>query len=207
MANESDERPVADARNGGIVDDLGKSTGGNTESASGPRDPAAVIGNGDEPVKRGRGRPRKDAGTSGGGSGARATDAGRKESTKASVGVDIDGLAMQIVVLHAVLSKVAKAPELAISMEDARALAKSIKEMLKHYSVNVSAKQLAMYQLLGTAAMVYGPRAFAIASRKGKEREAQREAMRRNQSVTVQSGLQNNHDADPVQPSGAFRYN
>jgi hypothetical protein len=121
--------------------------------------------------------------------------------------VDVDGLAMQLVVMHAVLAKALKAPELAVDMDGARTLAKGIKGMMAQYSVNISPKMLAFYQLMGACAVVYGPRLFLIADRKSKERAAIDEARKRGAQVTVQNGFPNPlDDGTPPPAQGVFKY-
>jgi len=64
---------------------------------------------------------------------------------------------------------VLKSPELALEKGEADALAQAISEVEKHYSVSLSPETRAWLGLAGTAAMIYGPRAYMIQKRRRAE--------------------------------------
>jgi len=66
---------------------------------------------------------------------------------------------------------VLKSPELALEKGEADALAQAISEVEKFYSVSLSPETRAWLGLAGTAAMIYGPRAYMIQKRRRSERQ------------------------------------
>jgi hypothetical protein len=85
------------------------------------------------------------------------------------VAVDVDLFASQLMGAHLIAATLFKAPELGITEAEAKQLAKAIKSLMAQYSINVSAKSVALMQFVGTASAVYAPRMIFIAKRKSAE--------------------------------------
>lgn len=71
---------------------------------------------------------------------------------------------------HAILACVVK--EFELTEEEARKLSDASKEVAKHYSIGLTDKQLAWFNLTLVAGNLYGPRVIAFGIRKGSERRA-----------------------------------
>lgn len=114
---------------------------------------------------------------------------------------------MQLIAGHAIAAKVMRAPELMIGPDEAKTLAKAVKQILAQYPVNISPKAMAFYQLLAAASVVYVPRLIAIAGRKTKEANAKKERQNMMPVVNPQGdGIPGAFDAPPP-PSGSMKYN
>lgn len=75
---------------------------------------------------------------------------------------DLSSAAGQLQALHMMLAVITKIPEFQISSEESFALAKSLAEVQKEFGFVISGKTAALVGLMGTAAMVYVPRAPLI---------------------------------------------
>lgn len=63
-------------------------------------------------------------------------------------------------------------PELALSPEEANSIATAVVEVQKHYPLDIDPKMVAWGQLAMALAMVYGPKAYNIYSKKkGAEKQ------------------------------------
>lgn len=107
---------------------------------------------------------------------------------------DVGALANQLVGIHTVAAMATGVQEIAISDKEGLALANGIIAVCEEYGLSISGKTGAALQLLGAAAMIYGPRVFAVKMRMDKQaaqRKAQQEAntfeMGPNGSVNVPS--------------------
>lgn len=137
--------------------------------------PAAPEVTDEKPPQRRRGRPRKNpelttesVGASSGGS------AGRRPGRTSKAQQDkITDLAHQLVGVHTIVAMVTGIPEMAIQPQEAESLARGITAVCDEYGLSVDGKTGAALQLVAAAAMVYGPRAYAIYAR-GKATEKAR---------------------------------
>lgn len=199
MASGTDNAGVNDSRDGGIVDGDSDGANGNLAPDNGAADPAAGIA-----PKRGRGRPRKsDTGTLNGNAERNARSTGTPKAAQ----LDLDSLAMQLIAGHAIAAKLMKAPELMIGQDEAKSLAKAIKQILAQYPVNISPKAMAFYQLMAAASVIYVPRMVGIAARKAKEASAKKQAQNMMPVITPQgNGVPGAFD-NPPPPTGNMKYN
>lgn len=201
MADANVDGLVSDARSGGIVDDAEPNAAGSGTASVDGADPSDGI-----PLKRGRGRPRKDGGA--GSSGNPAGDGGRKEGPRASgpKALDVDLFAQQLMGMHLIAAKLLRAPELIIGPDEAKNLAKAVQNLMKHYSINVSPKTVALMQLAGVAAAVYAPRAIMIANRKGKEAQHKKQAQNPMSGFTPSPDPVPGAFDQPPPPQGTMTY-
>lgn len=135
---------------------------------------------GSEPVRRKRGRPRKD-GTSGApvspavsipqGSDTPKAKPGRKPKKVSISDADKTALGKQIVGLHLIASMTFGIPELVIQEQEGELLASAIVNVAEEYGLSLAGKTGAAIQLVGTAAMIYLPRYFAMQTRVNKKNE------------------------------------
>ena len=77
-------------------------------------------------------------------------------------GVDTKALAKQLEFFHAIAARVTKFDDLQIDSEEAEMLADSIATLMREYDVTMSGKTAALLGMLGSAAIVYGPRYMMI---------------------------------------------
>lgn len=123
------------------------------------------------PVKRGRGRPRKDASAAAGPtketpSGTPPKRGRPPKSDKKVYSVDeIALMGKQLVGLHIMVAQISGMGELAIGDQEGFLLAQSIVNVADQYDLAIDGKTGAALQLAMTAAMIYGPRALAIRAR------------------------------------------
>jgi hypothetical protein len=123
------------------------------------------------------------------------------------VGVDVDALAVQLLMAHAMAAKILKVPELVIQEPEAKSLARALKQIAAQYQVNVSPRAMAFYQLLTAASLVYGPRLFMVAGRKAQQAKAQQQARQAMPVITPQgNGVPGAFDEAPP-PAGSMKYN
>jgi hypothetical protein len=123
------------------------------------------------------------------------------------LGLDVESLAVQLQLGHAVFASFSRTPEFNITPDEARTLAKALKQMAAQYQVNISPKAMAFYQLLGALAAIHGPRVFAVGMR--KKREAAAEHAKRHAMPTINpqgSPTPGAFDAPPP-PAGSMKYN
>lgn len=114
------------------------------------------------PKSRGRGRPP--------GSGTKST----AEKPKKSAGKkaeDIDAFAKQLQGIHVMIAMVSGVKEMAIDAQEAKMLANGINAVAEEYGLEMDGKTGAAFQLLGAAALIYGPRALAVNARVRKEKK------------------------------------
>lgn len=116
------------------------------------------------PVKRKRGRPPKNAPQleTLGATGAQTEAPKKRQKTSAD---KMAGFARQIQGLHQLTAMVTGVPEIMLSDAESQALAESVINMADQYDLAIDGKTGAALQLLGTAAMIYGPRFFAFKGR------------------------------------------
>lgn len=126
------------------------------------------------PVRRARGRPRKDGSTAP----TKETPSGSaprrgrppKSGTKKVYSVDeITLLGKQLVGIHAMASMMTQIPEAAISDPEGLMMAQSIVNLADQYDLELDGKTGAAIQLLATAAMIYAPRVIAVKRRMAAE--------------------------------------
>lgn len=134
------------------------------------------------PVKRGRGRPRKDGSN---------TAPGPKKS-KARVAQDTEELGTQIVGLHKLAALVTGLPELEISPIEGQMLAGGINAVCQEYGLSLSGKTGAMVQLIGAMGVVYMPRLVVIKKRMDAEKARADENRTVDMPVTVAAGQPEN---------------
>lgn len=138
---------------------------------------------GSEPVRRKRGRPRKDATNVGApvppnitpvpeGSDKPKNKPGRKPKKVVVTEAEKTALGKQIVGLHLIASMTFGIPELVIQETEGEMLASAIVNVAEEYGLSLGGKTGAAIQLVGTAAMIYLPRYFAMQSRVSKKTEA-----------------------------------
>lgn len=131
---------------------------------------------GSEPVRRrGPGRPRKDASASApvsptvtpipAGSDKPRAKPGRKPKKRAITDDEKTALGKQIVGLHLIASVTFGIPELAIQPQEGELMASAIVNVAEEYGLSLGGKTGAAIQLIGTAAMIYMPRYFAMQQR------------------------------------------
>lgn len=107
----------------------------------------------------------------------RRNDIGRKRGPRkggASPVLEIDGVSAVLVSAHAMLAGLTSTTELRLEKAEADHLAKGIAGVAAFYDTVISPKTMAWINLSQVAAMVYGPRLFAINARRTQERAARR---------------------------------
>jgi hypothetical protein len=125
---------------------------------------APKVESGDAPtIKRGRGRPRKDAAATPINPDAAAEEKPNRRRSKKSF--DRELFAKQIMGAHFAAATFLSAPEMIIQSDEALALADSMANMAACYEIQISEKASALLTLAGTMAMIYVPRIIAIKSR------------------------------------------
>lgn len=73
--------------------------------------------------------------------------------------------------LHVALAVRTNTPELVVEEAEAKALAKSAQNVMRHYDVAPNQVVLDWIAFAGCLGSIYGTRAFAIAARRARERE------------------------------------
>lgn len=66
-----------------------------------------------------------------------------------------------------------RSPRLAVTLDEARALAKASKEVLSHYKINPNPKVMAWIQFAGVAGVIYGKRLIDALADRAKQKAAQ----------------------------------
>lgn len=149
-----------------------------TPTKSGDSEASANIGS--EPVKRrGPGRPRKDGGSTApvspveipAGSAQPKGKPGRKPKKTVMDAAARSSLGKQIVGLHMVSAMAFSIPELVITEQEGELLANAIAAVSEEYGLSLTGKTGAALQLVGTGAMIYLPRFFAMQKRVNAARE------------------------------------
>lgn len=136
---------------------------------------------GSEPVRRKRGRPRKDANAGAPiapgttpipeGSDKPRNKPGRKPKKVIITDAEKTALGKQLVGLHIIASMAFGIPELVIQENEGELLASAIVNVAEEYGLSMGGKTGAAIQLVGTAAMIYLPRYFAMQKRVTKKDE------------------------------------
>lgn len=120
-----------------------------------------------EPPKKRRGRPPKNpnmtAESPGAAPKAAQTKPGKRGPKMSQEQMGI--LARQLSGLHMAAAMVTKIGELRIGDDEAKMLASGIADVCEEYGLSLDGKTGAAVTLLGTAAMIYVPRFFAIQAR------------------------------------------
>lgn len=125
---------------------------------------APEVESGEAPrIKRGRGRPRKEASVTPLNPDAAAEEKPNRRRTKKSF--DRELFAKQIMGAHFAAATFLNAPEMIIQSDEALALADSMSNMAACYEIQISERASALLTLAGTMAMIYVPRIIAIKSR------------------------------------------
>lgn len=152
--------------------------------------PLAMNTQGDEPpVKRGPGRPPKNAGA------AKDADAllfnaigdkdkpadgkakpGRPKGTGTKKSMDPVGLAKQLVGIHQLAAMFTGMGELQLNPDEASGLADAVVNVCAEYDLNIDGKTGAAVQLFAACAMIYAPRVMAIKYRLAQEAAANEQA-------------------------------
>lgn len=101
------------------------------------------------------------------------SDKGKKRGprNKAEVQAYISSLGSVLYLIHSTLSEVTRTPELELSEDEAKNVAKAAEELASQYEIVASEKQKAWFQFLTVCGAVYGTRAIAIAKRKSNEKK------------------------------------
>lgn len=123
-----------------------------------------------EPVKRGRGRPRKsddgnstsDGNKSGKSASARNTTRTNNSAKKASTVVNTDGLAFAIGIIGNFIAARSKMEALALDEDEQKQIAEATGNVLKLYEIPVSEKTAAWSGLAMTLGTIYGGKIAAI---------------------------------------------
>lgn len=90
----------------------------------------------------------------------------KDDSSASSVSVNVDGISAILLSLHAMASSYFKMPELAIDERESKAIADATANVLRFYPIAASAKTLAIANLAMVCSAVYGPRVYAVMTRK-----------------------------------------
>lgn len=116
--------------------------------------PADIIdgGSGDGTPRKRRGRP----------PGSRNRTYAAEEKTPSNLIANLESILLSI---HFMGAALLKTPELELSEVEAKKLSDALKNVAKHYTVNLDPKKLALVELSTTMVGVYGPRAIAIYKR------------------------------------------
>ncbi len=181
--------------------DAGGADGGG-RGDSGDRSPGIGDSDGDGGgrIKRGRGRPRKyvagddlvgrsarigdtdhgsggdDGGNHGSAGGAkpRKSKPGKRDKKAASIQARIESTAQLLYMSHGGLGMMTGAPEIGLSEQEARALAKAIVECADAWGFEplTDPRIITAFALVGTAGAIYVPRAMTVVARKRASRVA-----------------------------------
>lgn len=171
-----------------------------TEIPSGDTDPTGE----QTPPKRKRGRPSNaekaldDALTETqipGGADNTGPKPGPKPGRKKSSGGGVNGSALgkQLVGIHQLAAMLTGVTELALSDPEGEQLGQAIAGVCEQYNLSIDGKTGAFLGLIGTAAVIYGPRYFAFNARMAYMRAQQSQ-----QPIQTPGGY--THDHGPVAP-------
>ena len=120
---------------------------------------------------------------------ARAKAGGSKPS-------DVDRLAEKLVMYHAILATFAKAPELAIGPEEARALASAGLDLAAEFDLEIGGRWAVVATFVLTAAGIYFPRVVIMSARMDA---ARKEAAKNRQPGPFPGAPTINPDGTPVE--------
>ena len=129
------------------------------------------------PPQKRRGRPPGKKPTMGAESvtgGAQPSKAGRpKASAKRAAfsASDVAAMGKQLVGIHLLIVQFTGIPEMQISNDEGQMLAQSVINISEQYDLQIDGKTGAAIQLLATAAMIYGPRAFHYRGRMSQQQQ------------------------------------
>ena len=124
--------------------------------------------NSEAPRKRGRGRPP--------GSGKKNPDGSpvaKPEKSKSRKASDVEAFAKQIQGIHEMIALITPFPEMRLSESESVMMAKALDAVAEEYGLELDGKTGAAIQLIGAAAMIYGPRALVIRARIAKMKAEQ----------------------------------
>lgn len=128
-----------------------------------------------EPIRRGRGRPRKsdDNRGSAGGSSAGGNAARANRPKKEGVVLDLSGIENALIGLHAGIAMFTRNEDWLLSDEEGRAAGSAIGNVARHYpAVAGSQKIVDWVMLIQTLGFMYGPRVMSeVSKRKAKRHE------------------------------------
>jgi hypothetical protein len=93
-------------------------------------------------------------------------------TTKAETQANLAGLETLLLSVHAAIAAVSHIPEMRLDANEARVLAKATADVMAHYPLAFSPKQVAWCNLVMTASGIYGTRAIAYSARMRAERDA-----------------------------------
>lgn len=118
-------------------------------------------------IRRGPGRPRKDAPTSpsDAASAAAPRKPGRPRKSASLSSDDVLSLAKQVQGMHQLAALASGIPELIVDENEAVLLSGAIAKVSEEYGLSLTGKTGAMLQLLAAAGMIYAPRLVAVAKR------------------------------------------
>lgn len=143
----------------GITDGINGSDTGIESDGIAVVDPAAIgaeTGAGADAPKR-RGRKPGSRNSTGTGTGK-----------KSQAALDINGVEKVLFSMHMMLASAVKAPELAISTEEAKMLSTAVGEVSKHYNFGIDEKTQAWVNLVMVAGGIYVPRIIMMVKPKKK---------------------------------------
>jgi len=122
-----------------------------------------------EPPKKRRGRPPKNPNLQ-----AEKVDSSSAPKTrKVKTSYDEGLLTQQVVGIHMMAAQFSGIPEVVITPDEGKALAKSIILVADQYELSIDGKTGAFIQLLATAAMIYAPRFMMVKHRMSQTVEAE----------------------------------
>ena len=178
--------------------DFGSSATGNSSANAG----GSLIDFGNitiDPAAVSRGDAGSDTGNGGGDPGA-PKRRGRKPGSgagarKKAPPVSVDILSGTLHGIHSMLAAMLHIPELAIREDEAKTLAEAASAVSKYYDIGMSEKAMAWGNLGMCAALVYGPRLFAMAS-------AKKDHPPRPAPATVKASAPRSENVVPIQGAG-----
>ncbi len=85
---------------------------------------------------------------------------------------DNETLAKNIAGIHAMAAMMTGIPEVQLSEDEAQMLASAVDGLSREYGLKLDGKTGAAIQLIGAAAIIYGPRAIAISARLSAAKKA-----------------------------------
>jgi len=112
---------------------------------------------------------------------------------------------LQIEGAHKIAALLFRSAELAISSEDSKKLALSIKNLAQFYEISPNPKTIAWFQLLTIAASIYVPRVGLIAMRKANEKRQRQQQMQMQNPVAPQ-GPKVQAGQPPQETPGVYKY-
>lgn len=151
-------------------------------TSAAPESPASTPETTPPQIRRGPGRPRKDAPVSPSDAAAAGSAPkparGRPKKGVTFSGDDVAAMAKQVQGLHQLAALATGIPELELQREEAEMLGVAIARVCEEYGLSLSGKTGALLQLAAAGAMIYAPRLSAVASRVKQQAQAKRAGLR-----------------------------